>query len=86
MNAVTELNASTAAVLNISASQLEDLVRRVFHWSSSAYHIHTTRSQRKSRRVLSRDGTPRDVADLVSFLVSERASYITGQSVRPLVL
>ncbi|KAF7419642.1 hypothetical protein PC9H_002233 [Pleurotus ostreatus] len=30
---------------------------------------------------LRRLGTPGDVADLVSFLVSDRASYITGQSV-----
>ena len=81
MNAVTELTATTTAVLNISASQLEDKVRRVLHWSSSAYLIHTARSQRKSRRVLSRIGTPEDIANLVSFLVSERASYITGQSV-----
>jgi 3-oxoacyl-[acyl-carrier protein] reductase len=28
---------------------------------------------------LKRLGTVQDVADLVSFLVSERASYITGQ-------
>jgi len=82
MDAVTDFIATAAAVLNTSASQLEDEVRRVFHWSSSAYLIHTARSQRKSHRVLSRIGTPEDIANLVSFLVSERASYITGQSVR----
>jgi 3-oxoacyl-[acyl-carrier protein] reductase len=31
------------------------------------------------RVALKRMGTVQDVADLVSFLVSERASYITGQ-------
>ena len=30
---------------------------------------------------LGRLGTPRDIADLVSFLVSERASYITGEDI-----
>lgn len=29
-------------------------------------------------------GTPEDVANLVSFLVSDEASYITGQAVRRL--
>ena len=33
----------------------------------------------KSRIPLSRFGSPKDIADLVLFLVSDRASYITGQ-------
>jgi 3-oxoacyl-[acyl-carrier protein] reductase len=35
-----------------------------------------------SRIPLKRLGTPKDVASLVSFLVSEKASYITGQIIR----
>ena len=30
---------------------------------------------------LGRLGTPHDIADLVSFLVSDRASYITGEDI-----
>jgi 3-oxoacyl-[acyl-carrier protein] reductase len=36
-------------------------------------------SEAIKRVALKRMGTVQDVADLVSFLVSERASYITGQ-------
>ena len=35
-----------------------------------------------SRIPLQRAGTPEDVADLVAFLVSDQAAYITGQVIQ----
>ena len=38
------------------------------------------RSNRAGRRPIGRSGTPEEIAEVVAFLASDRASYLTGQS------
>lgn len=85
-------SASKAAVLGATVSAAKELAKFSIRVNAVAPGLIDTKMLRQtnqekvaamaSRIPLARLGTPRDVASLVSFLVSDDSSYITGQVIR----